>query len=321
MSVDDLANYVETLRTLDPQNDILQLERLGTDAALRIAPEAETIVATFQRFSDQDWRSLPGPILAAIEGAARETVQAVERAQQLTPETAAQGRDGVEGKLRTALDKAISELFPAEAMLTARRALDTAETTDFAAAVTRLQELEDRATKLTSSLEQAAAEEGVAKASVVFAAAAKRHEDEAATWQTRAIVLAVAIVAWVVSSHWLFHPDEDESTGQAIGLVGTRLAVLSLLGVALAFCVRNVSASRHNAVVNRHREESLKVFDYFLTGVAEDDTETKNAVLLEATRSVFGPQPTGYLKGEDATSTSVPLAVLQNFTDRRQPEA
>ena len=52
-------------------------------------------------------------------------------------------------------------------------------------------------------------------------------------------------------------------------------------------------AHRHNEVVNRHRQNALSSFETFVAA-ARADEQTKNAVLLEATRSIFALQPTGY---------------------------
>jgi hypothetical protein len=130
VAIEQLTEYVERLRAFNPEQDILQRQRLGTDAALRIDAEASALVAAFQAFADQDYRSLPGPILDRIEGVAQATLQDVEKAQSLTPERASQERDNLENRIRTRLTEVIQELFPAEAMMTARRALAQAESAD-----------------------------------------------------------------------------------------------------------------------------------------------------------------------------------------------
>ena len=55
-------------------------------------------------------------------------------------------------------------------------------------------------------------------------------------------------------------------------------------------------AHRHNFVINRHRLNALSTFEAFAK--ATDDQQIKNAVLLQATQCIFGPQPTGYISGE-----------------------
>jgi hypothetical protein len=84
----------------------------------------------------------------------------------------------------------------------------------------------------------------------------------------------------------------------------------------LIWCTRNYSAARHNQVVNQHRRNALNTFRAF-TEAAAGDEATKNAVLLEATRSIFAPQPTGYGKGENEPQPAAQiLEVFRGVTDK-----
>lgn len=88
----------------------------------------------------------------------------------------------------------------------------------------------------------------------------------------------------------------DKATmGQVVNFTVVRLIVVSLLMFAIGFCSRNYSASLHNFVVNQHRANALQSFLTFEE--AAQKPETKDAVLLEATRSIFSPQSSGYVKG------------------------
>jgi hypothetical protein len=79
-----------------------------------------------------------------------------------------------------------------------------------------------------------------------------------------------------------------------------RLFVLSLLYYAIVFSVRNFSAARHNMVVNLHRRNALIAFEAFVDS-ASADQQTKNAVLLQATKAIFDAQPSGFLKNDNDT--------------------
>lgn len=56
----------------------------------------------------------------------------------------------------------------------------------------------------------------------------------------------------------------------------------------------------HLSTVNRHRALSLQTFQAF--SHAASDESTKNAVLMEATRAVFGSVPTGFLDAKAGSS-------------------
>lgn len=57
---------------------------------------------------------------------------------------------------------------------------------------------------------------------------------------------------------------------------------------------KNYNAHRHNAILNKHRQNALQTFESFVKA-AGDDQQTKNAVLLQATATIFSNQNTGYL--------------------------
>ena len=82
--------------------------------------------------------------------------------------------------------------------------------------------------------------------------------------------------------------------GQIIQRVGSRFAILGVLFSATLWCGRICRALMHQVSVNRHRALSLQTFQAF--SHAASDEGTKNAVLMEATRTVFGNVPTGFIK-------------------------
>jgi hypothetical protein len=79
---------------------------------------------------------------------------------------------------------------------------------------------------------------------------------------------------------------------------------------ASVWCGKSYRAYRHNAVVNRHRQNALATFEAFAK--AASDAETKNAVLLQATQCIFSPQQTGYVSGEPETAMPQVLEIVRN---------
>ncbi len=75
-------------------------------------------------------------------------------------------------------------------------------------------------------------------------------------------------------------------------LIG-RFVILSLLLYAISFTGRNYNSMRHNLIVNEHRANSMRTFQAFVEAAGED-AETKNAVLIQATQSIFSAQASGY---------------------------
>lgn len=132
-----------------------------------------------------------------------------------------------------------------------------------------------------------------------FAQEAEYHLRFSIGWAVAAILMGMAIIFYVDGP---FSNNLNNLSGPPTAFAWvvqhglSRLAVVSLLTYALVVAVRNFSASWHNRVVNRHRLNAFGAFEKFAN--TAQDQQTKDAVLLEATRAVFAPQTTGYLKGE-----------------------
>lgn len=61
--------------------------------------------------------------------------------------------------------------------------------------------------------------------------------------------------------------------------------------------------------MNRHRAIALGTFETFVAGTSDD--VTKNAILMEATRSIFAPVQTGYVAGDDDNSIGRVVEVVE----------
>lgn len=125
-------------------------------------------------------------------------------------------------------------------------------------------------------------------------------------WAVLAAALSVGLAIYSNAEHTRVHKFLVSPEGQhvsnvvAIEMALSKVIVVSLLTYALVTCVRNFSSARHNVLVNRHRMNALSSYETF--AAATDDRETRTQVLLEATKAVFSPQPTGLLKQEPEPS-------------------
>ena len=96
----------------------------------------------------------------------------------------------------------------------------------------------------------------------------------------------------------------------------TKVVVLTALFYGLSITNRNYKAHKHNAVMNKHRQNALSTFETFSSAASADD-QTKNAVLLETTHSIFSNQQTGYLKSEgDSESNSKIIEIIKSVTTK-----
>lgn len=118
------------------------------------------------------------------------------------------------------------------------------------------------------------------------------------------ITFCFAIAIWLA-------PISDNDLTSVIQRFGGKLAALAVLFTGTLWCGRTYKALRHLATVNRHRALSLQTFQAF--SHAASDEATKDAVLMEATRAIFGSSPTGFLDskgGSDGDLKIIEVAKL-----------
>jgi hypothetical protein len=101
----------------------------------------------------------------------------------------------------------------------------------------------------------------------------------------------IALVGGVILLFFFVEVD-DKKTFQIVQYSVTKILIISSGFYGLSICMKNYRAHKHNEVLNRHRHNALTTFETFTKST--DDPQTKNAVLLEATRSIFSNQNTGY---------------------------
>lgn len=154
--------------------------------------------------------------------------------------------------------------------------------------------------ELARKTKEAAQETGVATHSAIFSDVAALHEKLAVRWLCSLVCLTLAAAgAAVWSLSWTFA--NRETLGKFAMVPATqftlaKLLIASLLLSAIVWSAHIYRAHRHNAVINRHRQHALSTFETFVR--ATSDQETKNAVLLQTTQSIFAPQATGYMTDE-----------------------
>jgi hypothetical protein len=177
--------------------------------------------------------------------------------------------------------------------------------------------------QIEKTLENAQAAAGkivISKYATIFLEEAKEHSDLAKAWLNRSYGFLAAITIFaILAVLMLFNETINNSIKEGgntflIQLTISKAIILAALFYGLSICTRNYKAHRHNAVVNKHRQNALTTFEVF-SEAADSDQTTKNAVLLEATRTIFSSQQTGYLNNEsDGESPNKVIEIIKNVT-------
>lgn len=152
---------------------------------------------------------------------------------------------------------------------------------------------------IISAAREASAKVGVAHFTEDFAGQATKFENEAKSWLTATAFLAgTSVLASLI--FYLVPVPAGATTPQLIQQLSSKLVFLGVLITSTVWCARIYRGTRHQAATNNHRAQALKSFQAFVK--ATDDEATKNAVLLETTRSIFALAPSGFLDGSDSSS-------------------
>lgn len=189
-----------------------------------------------------------------------------------------------------------------------------------------IQSIKDQSEKLTSQLAVAkndadsalaeiravAAEQGVSQKAIYFKQEAEEQETLAATWLKYTYWFAAAVGSFAVLSLFLHKFDwiRPEGTAEMFQLISSKLLIFAVLGYLLLMAARNYSTHKHNAVVNRHRQNALLTYRSLVE--ASSGSGTEDIVLAHAASCIFSPQETGFSqsKGEAAVGSKSVLELL-----------
>ena len=133
-----------------------------------------------------------------------------------------------------------------------------------------------------------------------FEAEGKKHIFASYFWMGAAFGAMLLLVAYALYGDELLPVDFSGKAGGALTYaitraMFTRVLVFTVLGYALFFCARNYAAHRHNAIVNRHRQNALNTYTALVE--ANATPENRDIVLAQAARCIFAPQESGYARG------------------------
>lgn len=241
-----------------------------------------------------------------------------------TSPNAADTRNGIINGLQTRRDQLFDQVWQYVAYGVAR-ITDTSLLETQARAT--IQSIKDQSEKLTSQLQDAkqhadsalaeiravAAEQGVSQQAIYFKQEAEEQETLASTWLTRTYWFAAAVGGFAVLSLFLHKIEwlRPETSWEMFQLVSSKLLIFAVLGYLLLLAARNYATHKHNAVVNRHRQNALLTYRKIVE--ASGSAGTEDIVLAHAASCIFSPQETGFSHGK-GESLSGSKSVLELMT-------
>lgn len=153
--------------------------------------------------------------------------------------------------------------------------------------------------KIFDKARETSAGAGAAVFTKDFENVANKMEKSAKNWLWVTIFLAFSTLG--ASAGMWYWTESGLDQGQIFQKISTKMVVLAVLLTGTIWCGRNYRALKHLAIINNHRANSIHTLQAFSNAAAQ--TQTKDAVLMEATRAVFGNVPTGFI-GQQTSSDS-----------------
>src|SRR3989442_860857 len=271
-----------------------------------VAP-AQRLVDLYKRLTATALEDFPAEQLNVVKNAANRDFALFAQILNLDP------KQGISPPTRNAMVTAIEqayqptfrELYPLIAF-SLHRAADFQQLDRDARA--ELQAIRDRGDEFSKDAEaikkeaqaalttakKAAAEHGVTQQAIYFRDAANEHAAEATKEQRRTIGWAAALTLYSLGSlfvhkiPWL----APQTTYEAVQLGISKVLIFTVLSYMLYLSARNLLAHRHNAIINKHRQNALMTYEAI--AAAAKDSPNRDVILNHASAGIFAPQPTGY---------------------------
>lgn len=159
------------------------------------------------------------------------------------------------------------------------------------------QSKEDADTAL-SAIRAVAAEQGVSQQASYFKGEADQQDDKAERWLQQTYWFAAALGLFAAGSLFLHRWEwlAPTTAVETFQFVTSKVLIFAVLAYLLLLSARNYATHKHNAVVNRHRQNALLTYTTLVSAAAERGTE--DIVLAHAAACIFAPQETGYSGGK-----------------------
>lgn len=159
-----------------------------------------------------------------------------------------------------------------------------------------LEEAQNKAEIAINEIKTAAAEQGVSQQAAYFKIEADTENQNAEIWKNNTLWWALGLGVFGVSSLFLhkipyFSPN---NLSEGITLTASKLVMFAVLIYMMALSAKNFLSHKHNATVNRHRQNGLQTFQVLVS--AGTTGATQDIILSHAAASIFAPQETGYTK-------------------------
>lgn len=325
--------YKETKTSLEriQSFDVSSLPRekeLGSTLSFGEAIEpAKNLVSLFQRLSVTALQDFPDPNLNIIKSQANNIFNLFKQAldfdaAQQDPSTQ---RNSIISNIRNSYQSVFQDIHPFISY-SLHRSADFQRLDSDARSVLqaiqdsssklslKLKESEDEAQRILGEIRKVAAEEGVSQQAKYFNDEFKSHEEEAEKWKKLANKLAIGLGIFAVISLFIHKIPflKPENLYDSIQLSISKFLIFSVIAYMLFLATKNFLNHKHNAIVNKHRQNALTTHRALVE--ASGENSVRDAVLIQAASCIFSPQSTGYINSASNNEITSPKSVIEILT-------
>jgi hypothetical protein len=287
---------------------------------------AEAIIAIYKRIPLTTLEDFTDTHLNAIKTQAQSDLNVFKQILEFNAQTAdaSNTRANILNTIKKRRDQLFDQLWQYIAYSVAR--ITDTSLLEVQARAT-IQSIEDQSTTLTNQLKSAkneadsalaairavASEQGVSQQAIYFKEEAEKQETLATKWLNYTYWFAAAVALFAVLSLFLHKIEwiKPQTNAEMFQLISSKILIFAVLGYLLLMASRNYTTYKHNAVVNKHRQNALLTYRALVE--AADGTGAEDIVLANAASCIFSPQETGFAHGKSDASSG-PKSVLELMT-------
>ena len=167
--------------------------------------------------------------------------------------------------------------------------------------------------EILKKVRKSAAEQGVSQQAHHFKTEAEEQEKKAEQWRKTTVKLAITLgiyggIAIFIHKIPFIAP---ENSYESVQLIASKIVIFFVLTYILSLSVKNFLSHKHNALVNKHRQNSLMTFTALVEAAGGEDT--RDIILNHAASCIFAQQETGYIKGSANSSDISSKTIIETL--------
>ncbi|MBT3261764.1 hypothetical protein HOC37_02255 [bacterium] len=301
-----IKNNLKAIQEFDTSK-LARTDALGTDHNFLMAVDpAKKLLRLYNQIPLISLENLPNTQLTHINSQCVQDLKTMNEilAYKITDQNSIQKRDALINRINSAFQNTFNVLkdIISYALITsldtnkwedaAKKAINIIKTkTDSIDNIVKKTEAEIEASLI--DVKKLSAESGVSQRAIHFKKEVEQQNKSAVCWLCASILLFILLSLYLVLSLFITKISFFSDIPQ-IQIAISKILTFGVLSYFLYFAVKNFMSHKHNAIINKHRQNSLMTYKVLVN--ASKDNDKGDIILSQAASCIFSPQPTGFSK-------------------------